>query len=53
MKTKIKYSHGKGFSKNLSSVTIVAGARTSPEIQKNIEKARPERQSNGQAHQVF
>jgi len=53
VKTKIKYAHGKGFSKNLSSVTIVTGARTSPEIQENIEKARPERQSNGQAHQVF
>lgn len=53
MKTKIKYSHGKGFSKNLSSVTILAGARTSPELQQNIEKARPQRKSNGQTHQVF
>jgi len=53
VKTEIKYYHGKGFSKNLSSVTILAGARTDPEIQKNIEKARPKRKSNGQAHQVF
>lgn len=53
MKTQIKYAHGKGFSKNLSSVTIAAGARTSPEIQQNIEKARPGRHRNRQAHQVF
>ncbi|MDF2569726.1 MAG: hypothetical protein K0R55_1330 [Sporomusa sp.] len=53
MKTTVKYSHGKGFSKNLSSVTMLAGPRTNREIQENIIKARPQRRSNGQAHQNF
>ena len=53
MKTTIKYSHGKGFSRNISSVTISGGARTDPEIQENIEKARSERHRNRQAHQLF
>ncbi|SDD55544.1 hypothetical protein [Sporomusa acidovorans] len=53
MKTKIKYAHGKGFSKNLSSVTIIAGARTSPDIQENIAKARARQNSREQAHQLF
>ena len=53
MKTTIKYAHGKGFSKNLSSITVLAGPRTNGEIQENIEKARPQRNINGQAHQLF
>lgn len=53
MKTRIKYAHGKGFSKNLASVTVLATPRTSPEIQENIAKARPERHLNGQSHQLF
>ncbi|WP_371374067.1 hypothetical protein [Sporomusa aerivorans] len=53
MKTRIKYAHGKGFSKNLASVTVLASPRTSREIQENIQKARPGRYSNGQAQQLF
>ncbi len=46
MKTTIKYSHGKGFGRNLSSVTILAGTRSSREIQENIEKARSQQPSD-------
>ncbi|SMD08120.1 hypothetical protein [Sporomusa malonica] len=53
MKTTIKYAHGKGFSKNLSSITVLSGPRTNHEIQENIIKARPQRRTNGQAHQAF
>ena len=53
MKTTIKYSHGKGFGKNLASVTILAGARTSRERQHNIEKARSQQLSSEQAHPLL
>lgn len=53
MKTTIKYSHEKGFGKNLTSVTILAGARTSREVQRNIEKARSQQLSDEQAHPLL
>ncbi|QDR82817.1 hypothetical protein [Sporomusa termitida] len=40
MKTTIKYAHGKGFSKNLSSATVLASPRINREIQENIKKTR-------------
>lgn len=40
MKTTIKYAHGKGFSKNLSSVTVLTSPRVNREIQENIKKTR-------------
>lgn len=52
MKTTIKYAHGKGFSKNLSSITVLSEPRTTQRIQANIKKAR-EAHSNGEAHQLF
>lgn len=53
MKTTIKYAHGKGFSKNLSSVTVLAIPRTNEEIQENIQKAHPQRIRNRQSPQFF
>jgi hypothetical protein len=49
VKTTIKYAHGKGFSKNLSSVTVLANPRINHEIQENIKKARPQRLLSGRA----
>ncbi len=40
MKTTIKYAHGKGFSKNLSSVTVLSSPRVNRDIQENIRKTR-------------
>jgi len=53
VRTTIKYSHEKGFGKNLASVTILAGARTSRELQQNIEKARSQQLNGEQAHPLL
>lgn|GEM_PF-3293956 len=53
MKTTIKYAHGKGFSKNLASVTVLAGPGISREVQENSKNTRPQRHLNGRAHQLF
>jgi len=53
VKTTIKYAHGKGFSKNLASVTVLAGPGISREVQENSKNTRPQRHLNGRAHQLF
>lgn len=52
MKTTIKYAHGKGFSRNLSSITVLSEPRTTQRIQANIKKAR-EAHSNREDPQLF